>query len=149
MVEPFEYEIAPFLTSFSAMEDTRVSRKKLYPLIEIIFGAFVATLCGARGWREIEDFCESKLHVLRKFLPYENGIASYATFSRCFAILNPKAFGAAFIQWMTSLKGVCDGVVSLDGKTLRRSFDTGKGMMQWDAKKILQASFEKSRLITY
>jgi hypothetical protein len=34
MVEPFEYEIAPFLTSFSAMEDTRVSRKKLYPLIE-------------------------------------------------------------------------------------------------------------------
>jgi hypothetical protein len=44
---------------------------------------------------------------------------------------------------------VCGGVVSLDGKTLRRSFDTEKGMMPWDAKKILQASFEKSRLITY
>lgn len=128
MVEPFEYEVVPFLTCFSDMEDTRISRKKLYPLIEIIFGTFIATLCGASGWRDIEDFCELKLHVLRKFLPYENGIASYATFSRCFAILDPKAFEAAFVQWMNSLNKGCEGVVSLDGKTIRRSFDTQKGI---------------------
>lgn len=128
MAEPFEYEVAPFVTVFSSMEDVRISRNKLYPLIEIIFGAFVATLCGARGWRDIEDFCELKLHILRKFLPYEHGIASYVTFSRCFAILDPKAFESAFIRWMTSLKGSCEGVISLDGKTLRRSFDTEKNM---------------------
>jgi predicted transposase YbfD/YdcC len=128
MVEPFEYEVAPFLTSFSSIEDPRISRKKLYPLIEVIFGAFVATLCGARGWRDIEDFCELKLHVLRKFLPYEKGIASYVTFSRCFAILDPKAFEKAFIEWMASCKAGSTGVISVDGKTLRGSFDTAKGL---------------------
>lgn len=126
MIEPFEYEVSPFLTCFSSVEDPRISRKKLYPLIEVIFGAFVATLCGARGWRDIEDFCEARMHVLGKFLPYENGIASYVTFSRCFALLDPKSFESAFVAWMASLQESCKGVIAIDGKTLRRSFDSAK-----------------------
>lgn len=128
MVEPFEYEVSPFLTCFSSVEDPRISRRKLYPLIEIIFGAFVATLCGARGWRDIEDFCEARIHVLRKFLPYENGIASYVTFSRCFGVLDPKTFENAFVGWMSSWQGSCKGVIAIDGKTMRRSFDFAKGI---------------------
>ena len=48
---------------------------------------------------------------------------SHDTFSRLFRLLDPRAFHTWFIAFMQRFAEACQGVVALDGKTLRRSFD--------------------------
>ena len=64
----------------------------------------------------------AKLDWLRRFLPFENGIASHDTFGRVFALLDAAVFEQCFVAWMRSVCGAFDGLqVALDGKTARRS----------------------------
>jgi DDE_Tnp_1-associated len=62
------------LSHFIELEDPRVDRTKLYPLIEIIFLIISATISGCEGWKSIRDFGLLKLDWLRQFFPYDNGI---------------------------------------------------------------------------
>lgn len=39
-------------THFSALKDPRINRKKLYPLIEILFVVLCGSICGAESWRD-------------------------------------------------------------------------------------------------
>jgi predicted transposase YbfD/YdcC len=45
------------------------------------------------------------------------------TFSRVFRLLDPIQFHACFVAFMRRFAEGCQGVVAVDGKTLRRSFD--------------------------
>ena len=56
----------------------------------------------------------------------KHGIPSHDTFGDVFGALDPTQFEEAFIEWM-SLIEVVSGVVALDGKTIRRSFDRTSG----------------------
>ena len=49
---------------------------------------------------------------------------SHDTFSRVFRRLDPEQFRACFATFMQRFARSCQGVVAVDGKTLRRSFDT-------------------------
>ncbi len=40
-------------------------------------------------------------------------------------MLDPDAFEACFIAWTAAVATSIKGVVAIDGKTIRRSFDTG------------------------
>ena len=53
----------------------------------------------------------------------EHGIPSHDTFSRVFRLLDPDGFHAWFLGFMKRFAETCEGVVAIDGKTLRRSFD--------------------------
>jgi predicted transposase YbfD/YdcC len=68
----------------------------------------------------------SKL-FLRGFLKLENGVPSHDTFSRLFRLLDPAQFGAAFQRFMARFSKSIQGVVAIDGKVLRRSFDRASG----------------------
>ena len=58
----------------------------------------------------------------------EHGIPSHDTFRRVFGLIDADAFEACFAAWATSRIDTLDGeVVAIDGKTLRRSFDTSRG----------------------
>ncbi len=63
------------------------------------------------------------------FLELENGIPSHDTFARVFFRIDPKQFQKCFLNWVKSVKKVTDGeltdgeLISIDGKTLRHSFD--------------------------
>src|SRR4029450_12604741 len=46
------------------------------------------------------------------------------TFSRVFRLLDPAQFRGCFVAFMRRFAETCQGVVAIDGKTLRRSFDT-------------------------
>ena len=54
-----------------------------------------------------------------------NGIPSFDTFGRLFALLDPEQFAACFTEWMAA---VCQRLglkqLVIDGKTLHRSFET-------------------------
>ena len=66
-------------------------------------------------------------------LKVENGVPSHNTFSRLFRQLDPERFGSAFGRFMASFSQACEGVVAIEGKVLRRSFDraSGKPLCVW------------------
>lgn len=116
------------LSHFSTLEDPRVDRTKRYPLIEIIFLIISATVSGCDGWKSTRDFGLLKLDWLRKFLPYANGIPVDDTIARVMRKLNTKQFADCFTRWIQSVTKATHGdVIAIDGKTLRRSFNTEDG----------------------
>ena len=109
---------------FSNIEDPRVDRTKEHLLIDIIFIAICAVICGADTWVGIESFGNSKYGWLKKFLNLPNGIPSHDTFARVFAKLDPQQFQESFLSWVQSISKITEGeIVAIDGKTLRSSYD--------------------------
>src|SRR5262249_27065754 len=109
------------------IEDPRVERTQEHKLIDIIIIAICGAICGAEGWVNVETFGKEKEEWLRTFLELPTGIASHDTFGRVFARLDPVQFEAGFCEWVQSLSEQIEGVVAIDGKTLRRSHDKAKG----------------------
>jgi hypothetical protein len=89
--------------------------------------AILASICGASGFDEIVEFGQAKGKWLGTFLALPRGIPSSATFERVFAALNPDAFEACFRLWITAVAGAIEGVLAIDGKTLRDSLDRANG----------------------
>lgn len=54
----------------------------------------------------------------------KNGIPSHDTFGRVFSLLPPDEFRTCFIAWVKSLCKIHGDIVNIDGKALKRSFDT-------------------------
>lgn len=108
---------------FKAIPDPRRERGKKHLLEDIIFIAIVSILCGADDWNEIEMFADLKIDWLRKFSPLKNGIPSHDTFNRVFSLLDPKKFTELTVElFRSNILGGLD-LVSIDGKTVRRSVD--------------------------
>ena len=109
---------------FQELEDPRVDRTKDHLLIDIIFIAICAVICGADTWAGIESFGDSKHRWLKKFLKLPNGIPSHDTFSRVFMMIDAEQFQECFLKWVQSIHKITGGeVVAIDGKTLRSSYD--------------------------
>ena len=85
------------------------------------------SICGAEGWVNIEEFGKEKEEWLKTLLELPNGIPSHDTFGRVFARLDPAQFEACFFEWVQSLTERVEGVIAIDGKTLRRSHDKTNG----------------------
>jgi predicted transposase YbfD/YdcC len=117
-----------FKDNFAKLKDHRVNRKKLYPLVEILFVVLCGSICGAESWRDYTAFGNEKLDFLKKYFLFANGIPSKNTFARLFYILDSEAFKKCFVAWVQSLQGVINNeVIAIDGKTLCDSFDTASG----------------------
>jgi len=112
-----------FLTHFSELPDPRQALKVRYPLDEVLLLTLCAVLCGADGWVSVALFGERKLDFLRRFLPFEQGTPSHDQLGLIFGALDAAAFQSRFVSWAQGLSGAVEGVVAVDGKTLRRSFD--------------------------
>ena len=81
----------------------------------------LATICGADTWDEIEDWGNTNLEWLKSFLVLDNGIPSHDTFNRVFQMIDPKKLHEAFQTWVNGIITKLEGVVAIDGKTIRRS----------------------------
>lgn len=116
-----------FITIFSELSDPRASNAQ-HNLLEIVFIALAAVLCGAEGCADMADFGRAKEGVLRQVLRLEHGIPSHDTFSRVFRLLDPEAFEAAFRRFMAAFAGhrPLAGVVAIDGKAVRGAFERGQ-----------------------
>jgi len=107
----------------SLVEDPRVERTRKHPLETILVISLLAVICGADSFVEIERYAKTKHDWLSGFLDMSGGVPSHDTIGRLFATLNPKSLGEAFRRWTTRLAGdTKEGVIAIDGKTLRRSF---------------------------
>lgn len=113
---------------FENITDPRVNRGRNHSLIEMIFLALTATMCGAQGWADVERFANSKRDWFRRFIDLEHGVPSHDTFGRVFAVLDTGEFLTAMHAWVDSFAGSLRGRgIAIDGKTLRGSFDRAAG----------------------
>lgn len=113
-----------FAASFADVPDPRTGNAKRHDLLEVLTIALTAAVCGAEHCSDFADFAADREDLFREFLRLENGIPSHDTFSRVFRLLDPVAFATCFGQFVEALGAAGAGVIAIDGKTLRRSFDT-------------------------
>lgn len=109
---------------FSDLSDPRSGHGKRHLLSDMMAIAICAVVCGAEGWVDVEVFGRAKLKWLRTFLRLPHGIPSHDTFGRVFGALDPDQFEQCFRAWTEALSSVIVGMVAIDGKTIRRSFDS-------------------------
>ena len=82
-------------------------------------------IAGCECWVEIARFGDKKLDLLRRFRPFEDGTPSHDQLGDIFAVLDAEQFQSCFIAWVTKLAGLPTGIIAIDGKTLRRSYQEG------------------------
>ncbi len=116
-----------FAGCWEGLEDPRTGNAGLHDFHELLMIALCTVLCGGQGAVDMARFAEAKEPFLRGFLKLEKGIPSHDTFSRLFRLLDPAQFGAAFQRFMAQFSSTVQGVVAIDGKVLRRSFDRASG----------------------
>jgi predicted transposase YbfD/YdcC len=119
-------ELESFLDTFEQLDDPRIDRRKLHPLLEILLLTACGVAAGCDGWSDIELFGKQRLELLRTFRPFENGVPSDDTLRRFFQSVNPEQFQRLFTQWMQqSLESEEEGsrTIAIDGKCLRGSHD--------------------------
>lgn len=118
-----------FADYFSELPDPRLDRQKRHSLMEILFVAVCAVICGATSFVDMADFGKAKIDWLKERLDLEYGIPSHDTFGRVFSLIDPEAFRACFIDWTQAISEAVGGdMIAFDGKTLRHSFDTATGL---------------------
>ncbi|MBV8709172.1 MAG: ISAs1 family transposase [Acidobacteriaceae bacterium] len=149
--------LAVFLDHFSGLEDGREAGKVLHPVPEILLVTLCGVMAGAEGFEDIEDYGESKLDLLREFLPFAHGIPSDDTLRRFFRAVDPRAFAEVFVAFVRDVfPEAAQRLIAIDGKTLRRSHDgTAKALhlvsaFATEARLVLAqvATAEKSNEIT-
>lgn len=119
-----------FNNSFSLLQDPRrLSKGNIrYPLEEIVFMVISAVVCGATDWTVISDFGKSQLDWLRKYFPYEKGVCSHDVLGNVFGALDVECFERCFGDWVSASIDLGKGeLISIDGKTLRGSYDNASG----------------------
>lgn len=116
-----------FGACWEGLEDPRHGNAALHDFEELLMIALCCVLCGGQGAVDMALFAEAKEPFLRSFLTLANGLPSHDTFSRLFRNLDPDQFRDAFQRFMAQFSEQLQGVVAIDGKVLRRSFDRASG----------------------
>jgi predicted transposase YbfD/YdcC len=117
-----------FLDHFSELSDPRQLSKVIYPLEEILLVSLLAVLAGAETFTAIAQFGKDKLDLLRRLRPFVNGIPDHDRLGEVFAALDAEQFQKCFVGWVAGLIGVSAEVISIDGKTSRRSHQKKEGL---------------------
>lgn len=124
---PREAILERFAACFEDLEDPRSGNAALHDFHTLLIIALCTVLCGGQGAVDMALFAKAKEPFLREFLDLKNGPPSHDTFSRLFRSLDPDQFRAAFQRFMAAFAEACQGVIAIDGKVLRRSFDRASG----------------------
>ena len=109
---------------FEELTDKRQTHKVKHNMLEIIIMTICAVIAGCEAWEDIADYCRVKESWFKESLRMElkYGIASHDTIQRVFEMLDPKEFEKCFREWINEVCNKVEGdIVSIDGKTIRRS----------------------------
>ena len=127
--------LADIAKHFDALEDPRCYINRQHPLTSVVVIAILAILAGANGPTAIAKWARAKEAFLRQGLPLPQGVPRKDVFRIVLTLLNPSVFQACFADWLTSLRSDAMAklasdrpIYGVDGKTLRRSHDRGKGL---------------------
>lgn len=113
-----------FKACFEGLTDPRRGNALQHDLHEMLMIALCTFLCGGRTCIDMAEFAEERGAFLSEFMTLKGGAPSHDSFSRLFRLLDPKQFQICFQRFMECFAETCQGVIAIDGKVLRRSFDT-------------------------
>ena len=116
-----------FLDHFKDLDDPRVPGLISYPLDELLLTTLCAVLSGYEDWSDIATYGREKLDFLGRFLPYGSGAPGKDVYRNVFSLIDFESFSACFGRWVASVCARVEGVVAIDGKTLRGSRDAKNG----------------------
>lgn len=115
--------MASSISIFHDLADPRAANAR-HRLGDILILAVASALCGGETCVDYAQFARSKRTVMARFLgDYEP--PSHDTFSRVLRLLDPAAFQAVFARFASAFAAHLAGVVAVDGKVLRRAYETG------------------------
>jgi predicted transposase YbfD/YdcC len=114
-------ETVAFLGHFKDLKDPRQQGKVTYPLPEILLLCLLGVLAGGETIADIALFGCKKCDLLRRFRPFRNGTPAHDHLGDILAALDPEQFQRGFVVWVAALTGTAEGVIAIDGKTMRRS----------------------------
>lgn len=106
-----------------------------HELTDILFVALASVLCGAVDCTGMAVFAQSRLELLRQFVPLKGGAPSHNTFSAVLGRLDPQAFNTAFGHFMAAFGAqarndiIGERRLAVDGKSLRGAYDKGRAHM--------------------
>ena len=130
MAETRRFSVDEVVRHFEELEDPRSEVNLKHPLVSVVVIALMAVLAGAAGPTAIAKWAALKEKFLLERLDLPNGIPRKDVFRRVLMTLKPGVFQACFANWLRSLRGaaaaatgVKQPVLSVDGKTARRSHD--------------------------
>lgn len=112
---------------FEDLTDDRQSWKVKHNLLEIVVMTICAVIAGCDVWEDIFDYCRVKETWFRESLnmSLKYGIPSHDTIQRVWAMIHPDEFERCFRSWIGAVCKKTKGeIVSIDGKTVRRSGDS-------------------------
>lgn len=110
------------ITNLREIKDTRIPYLVVYPLIEILFLALVARICGCTDDEMTKEFGKVRLPWFRKFLSYSNGIPSYDTINRVLSSIDSFQFESLLSSTLEIVGEKIDSkTVNIDGKRIRGS----------------------------
>jgi DDE_Tnp_1-associated len=111
-----------FIEYFKLIANPENSRETGHSLIEIVFIAVCAYICGANSWDGVFEFAQTREAWLRKYIRLINGVPSRVTYWRTFTNINPYNFQKSFREWSNFLIGSTKHI-AIDGKALRGVYD--------------------------
>jgi predicted transposase YbfD/YdcC len=122
-----------FISILREVRDPRDMNAR-HPVETILFLTLAATLCGAKSCVEAAEFVEARAEELAAIVDLPYGAPSHDTFSRLFRLLDPGELAKAFTAFMSALRselglGPAQGVVAIDGKSLRRGYEKGRAYL--------------------
>lgn len=105
---------------FADVEDPRIERRKLHPLMNVLVMALCGALAGANGWDELAVFSRTHRSWFATFLEMPHGTPSADTFRRVFEALDPRELDSALRNWVAAVGKSLEGeLVAIDGKSLK------------------------------
>jgi predicted transposase YbfD/YdcC len=133
-----------FSQLFEGISDPRRSNATRHDLHEMLMTGLLCMLCGGEGCHDISLFGRSKEKFLRRFMMLQHGIRSHDAFSDLFNALDPRGFQQVMGRLLGDFVRNLEGVIAIDGKALRRSFDKASGTSPLH---LVQAFAVEARLV--
>ena len=111
---------------FDPLEDPRLGNVQRHSLHEILVISPCTIFMRRQNVRRHGPLRPVQAGVSESFLPLRNGIHSHGSFSRAYRLLDPEAFQKWFLRFMGQFVQGCKGVLAIDGKAIRRSYNRAK-----------------------
>jgi hypothetical protein len=130
-----EFSIEETSCHYSQLEDPRSTINRLHPLSSGLIIAIMGVLAEATGPTSIADWANYKSELLLKLLDLPHEIPQKDVYHRVLCLLKPEVFQICFVNWLillmakvVSATGITQPILAVDGKALRRSYDTQNGL---------------------
>ena len=114
---------APLFLAFANLPDPRRKRNRHYPLIDIIGVVVMGILADSDDFVTVYQWADYHRDWLASIGLCLKGVPSHDTMNRVFRYLKPEAFNKCFMDWVQTIFATIEGVIAIDGKTLRNSGD--------------------------